>query len=99
LATVAGHIPASGTPLVLRTPFDGEDDDAQSVHRAIMEGCADLAALQRTLRMSDVRLRLAIGKLVEGGCVAAGSASSAGEAEDQAEASGEKPAKLLVAFG
>ncbi len=97
LATVEGHIPASGAPLILRGPFDGEDDDAQSVHRAITEGCTNLAAVQRALRISDVRLRLAIGKLVEGGCVAAGSASLARE-EEQAEATGGKAAKLLVAF-
>jgi len=98
LATVEGHIPASGAPLILRGPFDGEDEDAQSVHRAITEGCTTLAAVQRALRISDVRLRLAIGKLVEGGCVAAGSAASTGEAEEQADATGGKPAKLLVAF-
>jgi hypothetical protein len=85
-------------PLVLRRPFDGDDADAQVVHRTIMEGCTDLAAVQRTLRMSDVRVRLAIGKLVEEGCVAAGSASSACEREKSAEAVARKPAKLLVAF-
>ena len=98
LATVEGHIPASETPLIVRGPFDGEDADAQSVYRALTEGCSNLAAVQRALRISDVRLRLAIGRLVEGGCVAARSASSAGEAGGQAKATGGKPAKLLVAF-
>ena len=97
LATIEGHVPASGAPLILRGPFDGEDDDARSAHQAITEGCSNLAAVQRALRISDVRLRLAIGKLVEGGCVAAGSASLARE-EERAEATGGKPAKLLVAF-
>jgi CheY-like chemotaxis protein len=98
LATVEGHIPASGAPLIVRGPFDGEDADAQSVHKAIVEGCANLAAVQRALRMSDVRLRLAIGKLVEDGCVAAGSLTAAGAVAAPAEAAGGKAAKLLVAF-
>ncbi len=98
LATVEGHIPASGMPLIVRAPFEGEDDDARAVHRAIGEGRASVAALQRALRISDVRLRLAIGKLVEMGCVAAGSASSAGAVEAPVEAADGKPAKLLVAF-
>lgn len=98
LATVEGHIPASGAPLIVRGSFDGEDADAQSVHKAIVEGCANLAAVQRALRISDVRLRLAIGKLIEGGCVAAGSPTAAGAAAAPAEAAGGKPAKLLVAF-
>lgn len=95
LATVEGHIPASGTPLVVRRSFDGEDADAQSVHLAITEGCGDLAAVQRRLRISDVRLRLAVGKLVESGCVVAASASPASA---PVETPGGKPAKLLVAF-
>ena len=98
LATVEAHIPASGTPLAVRGPFEGEDADAQSVHRAIAEGCADLAAVRRALRVSDVRLRLAIGKLIEGGCVAARSAAPAGEPGASADAAGRKPARLLVAF-
>ena len=98
LATVEGHIPASGAPLIVRGPFDGEDADAQSVHKAIVEGCANLAAVQRALRMSDVRLRLAIGKLVEDGCVAAGSLTAAGAVAAPAKAAGGKAAKLLVAF-
>ena len=98
LATVEGHIPASGAPLIVRGPFDGEDADAQSVHKAIVEGCADFAAVQRALRMSDVRLRLAIGKLVEDGCVVAGSLTAAGAVAAPAEAAGGKAAKLLVAF-
>jgi len=98
LATVEGHIPASGAPLIVRGPFDGEDADAQSVHKAIVEGCANLAAVQRALRMSDVRLRLAIGKLVEDGCVAAGSLTAAGAVAAPAQAAGGKAAKLLVAF-
>jgi hypothetical protein len=94
LATVEGHIPASEAPLVLQGPFDGEDDDAQAAHRAIADGCTSLSAVQRALRVSDVRLRLAVGKLIDAGCVAVASASQAGEAE----APGAKPAKLLVAF-
>ena len=98
LATVEGHIPASDTPLILRGPYDGEDADAQSVYQALMTGCATLAAAQRALRISDVRLRLAVGKLVEGGCVVAGGPASAGAGEAPVESPGGKPAKLLVAF-
>jgi CheY-like chemotaxis protein len=98
LATVEAHIPASGTPLLVRGPFDGDDADAQSVHGAITQGCTTLAAVQRTLRMSDVRLRLAVGKLIEGGCVVAGGAASQREAEKPADTAGGTPAKLLVAF-
>jgi CheY-like chemotaxis protein len=98
LATVEGHIPASGVPLVARRPFEGEDADAQSVHLAITEGCGDLAAVQRRLRISDVRLRLAVGKLVESGCVAAGGAPPAAVPAERSETAGHKPAKLLVAF-
>jgi hypothetical protein len=98
LATVEGHIPSSGAPLIVRGPFDGEDADARSVHKAIVDGCANFAAVQRALRMSDVRLRLAIGKLVEDGCVVAGSLTAAGAVAAPAEAVGAKAAKLLVAF-
>jgi DNA-binding response OmpR family regulator len=98
LATVEGHIPASGAPLIVRGPYDGEDADAQAVHKAIAEGYTDCAAVQRALRISDVRLRLAIGKLVEGGCVTARGTTSAAAVEATVEAAGGKPAKLLVAF-
>jgi CheY-like chemotaxis protein len=98
LATVEAHIPAGATPLLVRGPFAGDDSDAQSVYRALAGGCTTLAAVQGALRMSDVRLRLAIGKLIEGGCVVAESASSVREAETQADAAEGKAAKLLVAF-
>lgn len=98
LATVEGHIPASDTPLIVRGPYDGEDADAQAVHQAIVAGCANSAAVQQGLRISDVRLRLAVGKLIEGGCVAAGGPSGAGAAKTPAAAARGKPAKLLIAF-
>lgn len=98
LATVQGHIPAPATPLIPRRPFDGDDDDLRLVNRAITEGCATLSAAQHALRMSEVRLRLAIGKLVEGGFVTPGETPSPREAEAPSEPVRGKPAKLLIAF-
>lgn len=98
LATVEGHIPASGTTLAVRGPCDAEDADALSVHRAISGGHADFAAVQGALRMSDVRLRLAIGKLIESGCVSAVSPIPRGEDTPPAASAAEKPARLLVVF-
>ncbi len=98
LATVERHIPAGGAPLIVRGPYEGEDADAQAVYTALAEGCTDCAAVQRALRISDVRLRLAVGKLVKGGWVAAKGPSTTGAGTTPAEAAGGKPAKLLVAF-
>ncbi|MCK7479275.1 MAG: hypothetical protein M0C28_19350 [Candidatus Moduliflexus flocculans] len=57
LAAVADHIPSGRRrPCVLQKPFEGDDADAHPASRAIADGCADLAAVQRALRMSAVRL-------------------------------------------
>ncbi len=98
LATLDAHVPPSGVPLFVKKPFDGEDADAQLVHRAIQEGFAERAAARARLRMSDVRCRLALGKLVEGGFVGAGSAAAPGHAREAAGAAPVKPIKVLIAF-
>ena len=97
LAAFADHIPSATTLLRLQKPFEGDDADAHSASRAITDGCADLAALQRALRMSAVRLGLAVGKLIAGGFVTMGGAPPADEA-GQAVAGVARPVKILVAF-
>jgi DNA-binding response OmpR family regulator len=93
LATFEDHIPPRGAPLVLLRPYDGEDTDAHLVSQALADGGADFAALARDLPLSDVRLRLTLGKLVEGGFVTART-----DGQDATARAGEKPAKILVAF-
>jgi CheY-like chemotaxis protein len=97
LATFEDHIPPDGAPLVLLRPYDGEDTDAHLVSQAIADGAAGFAALARDLSLSDVRLRLTVGKLAEGGFVQAQTAPHSAEAGGGARP-GEKPAKILVAF-
>jgi len=97
LAAFADHIPASTTPLHLKKPFEGDDADAHRVSRAIAEGRIDLAGVQRALRMSDVRLGLAVGKLVAGGFVVAGGGVPAAETDREA-AGAAKSVKILIAF-
>jgi CheY-like chemotaxis protein len=98
LATFEEHIPPGGIPLTLRRPYDGEDADAHLVSQAIAEGRADIAALARDVPLSRVRLRLTVGKLVEGGFVVPQSAGRQFESTRSVVRAGEKPAKLLVAF-
>lgn len=97
LATFEDHIPPRGTPLVLLRPYDGEDTDAHLVSQAIADVGSDFAAMARNLPLSTVRLRLTIGKLVEGGFAAPRTAPRGAEAGRSAHL-GEKPAKILVAF-
>lgn len=97
LATYEDHIPPAGVPLVLLRPYDGEDADAHLVSQAIAEGSPDLAAVGQGLPLSGVRLRLTVGKLVEGGFVAVKTAPHRVEAAGGGHA-GDKPAKILVAF-
>lgn len=97
LAAFADHIPSGTTPLRLHKPFEGDDADAHRVSRAIAGGRMDLAAVQRVLRMSAVRLGLAVGKLVAGGFVVTGSVIPAAETDREA-AGAAKPVKILIAF-
>jgi DNA-binding response OmpR family regulator len=98
LATFKGHVPLREEPLRLLKPFDGGDPDAQRICQAIEEGCADLAAIRNRVRMADVRLRLAIGKLIDGGFVAPQRASAQDEVQRTSERAGPKSTKILIAF-
>jgi two-component system alkaline phosphatase synthesis response regulator PhoP len=98
LATFKGHVPPGEKALRLLKPFDGDDTDAQLVCGAIKDGCADLTAIRDRVRMADVRLRLAIGRLVGGGFVAAQSGSARDEFQRTAGRAGAKPTKILIAF-
>ncbi len=66
VAAFADHIPSATTLLRSKKPFEGDDADAHRVSQAIAEGCTDLAAVQRALRMSAVRLGLAVRKAGRG---------------------------------
>jgi len=98
LATFEDHIPSHATPLTLQRPYDGEDPDAHLVSQAIADGNRDLEALGRCLPLSSVRLRLTVGKLVEGGFVTAEHLPRRADAAAGITRAGEKPAKILVAF-
>jgi len=97
LATLAGAVPAGAETLVLKRPFEGEDADLHLVSRTIDEGCANAAAIRQKLRMSQVRLQLALAKLVEGGYVAARSAAASDAVATPAKAE-TTAAKILIAF-
>jgi two-component system alkaline phosphatase synthesis response regulator PhoP len=97
LAAFGDHLPTRTAPLRLQRPFEGDDDDARRVSRAIADGCADLTAVQRALRMPEARLRLAGGKLVAEGCVVAG-AGPGSTSVTVPKREGERPSKILVAF-
>jgi CheY-like chemotaxis protein len=98
LAALAGHVPAPDVPLRLQKPFGGDDADAQLVSQAIQQGFADGQALHDWLRISDVRLRLALGKLVEGGFVTAGSDPPQADAQKTDDVVATKATKILIAF-
>jgi len=98
LATLESRVPAATARLRQSRPFEGEDADALRVSRAIAEGCTDVTAIQRGLRMSGVRARLAIAKLIEGGFISAESSSPAYPSPAPAEGAGTKPTKILIVF-
>jgi DNA-binding response OmpR family regulator len=98
LATLESRVPATAARLRQSRPFEGEDADGLSVSRAIAEGCTDAGAIQRRLRMSGVRARLAIAKLIDGGFISAESSSPGYPSPAPAEGAETKPTKLLIAF-
>jgi DNA-binding response OmpR family regulator len=98
MASLESRVPAAAARLRQSRPFEGEDADALRVSRAIAEGCTDGTAIQRRLRMSGVRARLAVAKLIEGGFISAESSSPGYPSLAPTEGAGTKPVKILIAF-